>query len=162
MAAIVTKTSLHQMLQNASDDKRMHIIGRALVALFKRQTQDERSSDSTQSSNNIGFAGCDARAGSIAAKTYLKNGYLMPWQVEVWMQESRGAPRICKYSRQLNEIAEEKRIRVANKRLAALRQEYGMLVDSDDPALIEPVVREMRQLELELGVEPYMIVGAIA
>lgn len=162
MAAIVTKTSLQQMLQTASADKRMHIIGRALVALFKRQTQEERNSDSTQAENGVGFAGCDARAGSLAAKTYLKNGYLLQWQVDMWMQESRGAPRICKYSRQLNEIAEEKRIRVAGKRLAALRQEYGMLVDSDDPALLEPVVREMRQLELELGVEPYQIAGAVA
>ncbi len=109
--AIVTKQSLNQMLADASEEKRARIIGRALWALFERQTHDERNSDSTRCSNNIGFASCDAKSGSITAKTFRRTGTLQQWQVDHWMANSNGYPRICKYARQLNEIAEEKAAR---------------------------------------------------
>jgi hypothetical protein len=109
MTAIVTKQSLARMLNEADATKRAHIIGRALVALFERQTAAEQSSDSTDQSNSIGFASCDARGGSLTAKSFLKNRTLADWQVEQWIRPQRnGLPRICKYDRQLNEIAEEK------------------------------------------------------
>ncbi len=105
---IVTKQTLNQMLADASDEKKARIIGRALVALFHRQTQDEKQSDTTRCSNNVGFASSDARSGSLTAKTFLRTGTLQQWQVDRWMANSRGYPRICRYARQLNEIAEEK------------------------------------------------------
>jgi hypothetical protein len=40
--AIVTKESLQQMLNDAALEKQVHIIGRALVALFQRQTESVR------------------------------------------------------------------------------------------------------------------------
>lgn len=109
MSAIVTKQSLARMLNEADAAKQAQIIGRALVALFERQTAAEQSSDSTDQSNNIGFASCDARSGSLTAKSYMRNRTLADWQVEAWMRPLRnGLPRICKYDRQLNEIAAEK------------------------------------------------------
>lgn len=161
MTPIVTKQSLLLLL--ADESKRVHVIGRALVALFERQTASEQSSDATTAANNVGFAGSDARGGSLTAKSYMKNKTLAPWQVERWMRIGKnGFPRICKYANQLNDIAMEKRRKTGNTQLEALRAEYGMVVDSDDPTMIEGIARQLRALEEELGVEPYRIVGAVA
>lgn len=112
--AIVTKQSLAAMLHAAPTvERQAQIIGRALVALFDRQTASEQSANTTDQNNNIGFAGCDALSGSLTAKSFIKRGTLESWQVQKWMQVSRGYPRICKYARQLNEIALEKAARKA-------------------------------------------------
>ncbi len=55
----------------------------------------------TREVNGIGFTGCDARSGSITAKYYLKYNTLQDWQLERWLEKNR----ICRYHRQLNEIA---------------------------------------------------------
>ena len=103
---IVTRDSLQRMLDNADAVKRQHIVGRALVALFDRQTEDEQRDNQTKLDNNIGFAGCDSKSGSITAKTYLKKRSLEGWQVEKWLKKgANGYARICKYAGQLNEIA---------------------------------------------------------
>lgn len=104
--AIVTRESLQQMLDTADAVKRQHIVGRALVALFDRQTQDEQATNDTHIDNNVGFAGGDAKGGSITAKTYLKRRSLEDWQVERWTKRGKnGFSRLCKYAKQLNEIA---------------------------------------------------------
>lgn len=116
MPNIVTKQSLNSMLAAAEPEKRARIIGRALVALFERQTEAERQSDTTSNDNNVGFTSADARSGSLTAKSFLRNGTLQQWQVDRWMApQKNGLPRICKYDRQLNEIAEEKARRAALK-----------------------------------------------
>ena len=115
-AAIVTKVSLMNLLTTVpasySGDLeawQKHVIGRALVVLFKRQTADEQQAHTTNQHNNIGFAGCDAKQGSFAAKSFMKRGTLLPFQYDFWMAEgSLGYPRFVKYHRQLNEIALEK------------------------------------------------------
>lgn len=160
MTTIVTKQTLLDMLND--EKKRQHVIGRALVALFNRQTQAEQSANTTDNLNGIGFAGCDARSGSLTAKSYIKNGTLQQWQIDKWMTPSRGYPRICKYAKQLNAIAVEKRIKLHSNELAKLREEYGMNVDSDDPKILEPIVKRMREIEQLIGAEPYVIYGAIA
>lgn len=104
----ITRETLAEMLNQADDAKKVHIIGRALVALFNRQTASEQGANATAQDNGIGFAGSDARSGSLTAKSYLKNGTLLDWQVQKWMAPSRGYPRICKYARQLDEVAKEK------------------------------------------------------
>jgi hypothetical protein len=83
-------------------------IGRALVALFNRQLEDEKSTNDTRHENSKGFSSSDAKSGTLTAKYFLKHKTLESWQVEKWTREERGRPRICKYARQLNEIAEEK------------------------------------------------------
>lgn len=108
-AAIVTKESLHQMLIQAEPAKRAQIIGRALVVLLNRQTNAEQQANVTETHNNIGFTGADARSGSLTAKSFLKNGTLQEWQIEQWMRVGKsGFPRLCKYHGQLNEAAAAK------------------------------------------------------
>ena len=114
--AIVTKVSLMNLLTTPPashtgtlEDWQKYVIGRALVQLFKRQTRDEQETHSTNNHNNIGFAGCDAKQGSYAAKSFMKRNTLLDFQYDFWMKESAtGYPRIVKYHRQLNEIAVEK------------------------------------------------------
>ena len=108
MKKIVTKESLVKML-NESQEMKIKVIGRALVALMHRQTQDEQTANTTRNHNGIGFTPGDAYGGTITAKYFLKHGTLQEWQVEKWMKPtSTGLPRICKYDRQLNEVANEK------------------------------------------------------
>ena len=108
---LVTRTSLKEMLEDErGHDYVQHVVGRALVALFRRQTQGEQASNVTNVDNMEGFAGPDARAGSLGAKYYMKHGKLLDWQVAQWTKIWRGnnMPRLCKYAKQLNEIAEAK------------------------------------------------------
>jgi hypothetical protein len=108
MNKIVSKESLAAML--ADPAKRSKVIGRALVALLARQVDDEQVSADTRYHNGIGFAPCDAYSGTLTAKYFRRHGSLLDWQVDKWMQPSgaSGNPRLLKYSRQLNEIANEK------------------------------------------------------
>lgn len=99
---LVTKDSLKALLERDP----VRVVGRALVAIFQNQTEDERENNTTTELNGIGFSGCDARSGVIGAKTFIKNGTLRDWQVEQWTRPAaNGYPRICKYARQLNDIA---------------------------------------------------------
>lgn len=107
---IVTKDALVKLLENEA--RRPLVVGRALVCLFNRQTNDEKIVNSTKVVNQRGFTQADGRSGSLTAKAFLKNQSLAPWQVDRWMRlESSGYPRICKYWRQLNEEAVEKAAR---------------------------------------------------
>lgn len=106
---IVTRDSLQEMV-NREDRKYVEtVIGRALWAIFQRQTESERKTNDAKVLNNIGFSGADARRGSLTAKYWKKHGNLQDWQLEYWREPLKnGYSRICKYARQLNEIALEK------------------------------------------------------
>lgn len=108
MKRIVTKESLVALLANP--DKRAAVIGRALVALLARQVHDEQAGADTKYHNGVGFVPCDAYSGTLTAKYFNKHGTLADWQIEKWMKPSgkTGHPRLVKYSRQLNEIANER------------------------------------------------------
>lgn len=111
--AIVSHQSLAQMLANADEAKLQRIVGRALVALFNRQTDEEKQANSTLKHNMVGFCGSDSKSGSLTAKYFIKHGKLESWQVEKWTKPAKnGLPRLCKYAKQLNAIAE------SNKRMA--------------------------------------------
>lgn len=103
---IVTRDTLVQMLND--ENKRVHVIGRALTAIFRRQTEDEKRANTTKVHNKIGFSGPDARTGSLSAKYYIGHNTLQDWQVRIWMKEVHGFPRICKYWKQLDQIARER------------------------------------------------------
>lgn len=106
---MVTKQSIEGMISQASLEKQAHIIGRACMALFKRQTEDEKVSNGTKHFNQRGFTPADARQGSITAKYYIKHRALQDWQIAQWTKiESRGNMRIAKYWRQLAEEAAAK------------------------------------------------------
>lgn len=92
-----------------NDEVGMHAIGRALVHLFRRQTEDEQQSNDTKHDNQRGFTAGDARRGSITAKYYLKHRKLMEWQIDYWREQDRkGRSRIGKYYRQIAEEARKK------------------------------------------------------
>lgn len=109
MTTLVTKESLQQMLNDPRPEYVMAVVGKALVALFARQTKDEQSVNTTKVHNNIGFTGSDARSGSISAKYYIKNHRLEGWMVEKWLKQGKNNySRLTKYHSQLNQIAIEK------------------------------------------------------
>jgi hypothetical protein len=84
-------------------------VGKALVHLFRRQTEDEQASNDTRHHNMRGFTGADARRGSITAKYFLKHGELLDWQLEYWRAPNRrGVPRLGKYYGQIAEEAQRK------------------------------------------------------
>ncbi len=113
MSRIVTKDSLQAMLEMADEGKKAQIIGRALLVLFKRQTEHEKSANTTDVHNNIGFTGADGRSGCIGAKYFIKHGTLQDWVIEKWMTRGKtGYSRIAKYHAQLNEAAMLRRDRV--------------------------------------------------
>ena len=107
MTKTVTKDSLQAMLDNPNPVYVMHVVGRALVVLFRNQTADEQNTSTTRHDNGEGFTSGDAYGGSLTAKSYLKHRNLAAWQVEKWTRKnSRGYSRLAKYHRQLNNAAE--------------------------------------------------------
>jgi hypothetical protein len=106
---LVTKDSLRDMLNDSRKEFVAAVIGKALVRIFERQTASEQNTMATNQDNGIGFTGADAFGGSITAKYFIKHGTLLGWQVARWTKLVKdGYPRICKYHRQLNEIALQK------------------------------------------------------
>lgn len=107
--AIVTRDSIRQLLNDPRGHEFIqHVVGRACVQLFRRQTDAEQSANTTREHNTVGFSGPDAAQGCLTAKYYLKHGCLQEWQVAQWTRLWKGYPRICKYHRQLNEVAERR------------------------------------------------------
>lgn len=91
------------------DEVGMHAVGRALVHLFNRQTEDEKVVADARYVNYRGFTGADARRGTITAKYYLKHRKLLDWQINYWLEPNRkGTPRLGKYWRQIAEEAAKK------------------------------------------------------
>ena len=105
---IVTRESLHNLVTRG-DDVAMHAIGRALVHLFRRQTEVEQESNETNVNNSVGFTGMDGRSGCITAKYYLKHRKLLDWQVERWTRlNAKGCARLAKYWKQIDEEAQKR------------------------------------------------------
>jgi hypothetical protein len=100
------KTVVKRAPQEREDANR--VVGRALVAIYNRQTDSEQSATTTKLNNGMGFSKPDARIGSIGARMFLSKGKLADWQMAIWTAEKNGYPRICKYAGQLNEVAKEK------------------------------------------------------
>ena len=108
---MITKAQLTKLITR-EDVVAMHAIGRALVHLFNRQTEDERRVNDTRVFNQRGFTAADARQGSIHAKYYIKHGQLMPFQIAHWQKPARnGTLRLAKYWRQIAEEARKKAAR---------------------------------------------------
>lgn len=112
MSCIVT----HETILNALSDPRPgfkeRFIGKALVAIFNNQTEDEQNVNDTKIHNEIGFSASDAYSGSLTAKYFLRHRTLLPWQVEKWLKpisRKTSLPRIAKYHKQLDTIARKKR-----------------------------------------------------
>ena len=88
----------------------MHAVGRALVHLKNRQTDDEQASKETRNLNGKGFQPCHAFMGTKMANWYEDKGFLTPKQVAYWQNDENKLqkPRICRYWKQLSEEAQKK------------------------------------------------------
>lgn len=77
-------------------------VERAITVIYERQTEDEKSADSTSHHNGIGFSATDASIMSSFAKQLSKGKHLSEKQLTI-------AFRVMpKYARQLFEIAQGK------------------------------------------------------
>lgn len=105
---MITKAQLTELITR-NDAVAVHAVGRALVHLLNRQTQDEQRDNITRKHNQRGFTPADARQGSIHAKYYIKHRQLMDWQMQHWLKpNAKGTLRLAKYWRQLAEEAVKK------------------------------------------------------
>ncbi len=134
---MLTKESIVKLLQ--TNDQ---AVARALVVLTARQTADEQSSEQTRYLNGQGYRPCHARMGASMSKFFEARGYLSPKQIAYWrMKDKSGSMRIGIYAGQLLEVAQEKAARknkAQDDERAQLEYNLGMVIDSDDPALVTP------------------------
>jgi len=79
-------------------------IERAVIAIFNKQTENEKEVESTNMRNNVGFTGADAKILTSFAKQLLKNKnrHLSEKQMAIAKR------RIVKYAGQLAKIANGK------------------------------------------------------
>ena len=152
-----SKESIVQLLK--TNDK---AVARALVVLTARQTADEQAIEGTKYANGRGFRPCHARMGTSMAKFFERNGYLTPKQIAYWRAHDKtGAMRIGIYAGQLLEEAKMKAATpepvamVANgrdlgndmERKMVLQEQLGDVIDSDDPAIIDPIQAEIDEID---------------
>ncbi|MBS49876.1 MAG: hypothetical protein CMN60_21125 [Sphingobium sp.] len=102
---IISRESMALVLSEKGTNYVSVYIGKALVNLYNRQTEDEKEAATTVEHNGRGFTSFDSFIGTQHAEYFLKYRTLTPGQVRYWTKEVSGAPRICRYARQLNEIA---------------------------------------------------------
>lgn len=96
-------------LNTADKARKIRLVGRALTLLLENQTAAERAENSTKESNGVGFSSPDAKAGTLTAKSFLRNKTLLDWQLDLWLQpDHTGYSKICKYHSQLNVAAQRK------------------------------------------------------
>jgi hypothetical protein len=102
-----TPEEIKDVLQR-TDKAAEAFVGRAVYALFERQTSEEQNADMTVHQNGVGFSGCDAEILSSFAKFWKKAGFLTPKQATI------ARKKLVKYRKQLAEIANEK-VKVSEK-----------------------------------------------
>jgi hypothetical protein len=76
-------------------------VERAILAIYDRQTQDEKRSDDTKHDNKIGFSAGDAKKGSYYARWVMSGRNLSRHHL------NRARRMAVKYRRQLTEIANQ-------------------------------------------------------
>jgi hypothetical protein len=79
-----------------TDDKWLE---RAVVAIYNKQTNDEKECEATIKDNGVGFSGAHARMGSYMARWVLKGNRLS----DKWLDRARRM--MVKYAGQLTRIA---------------------------------------------------------
>jgi hypothetical protein len=80
-----------------------------LMAIYRRQTDDEQSNGKTAHDNGIGFNSVDSEIMSSFAKWHKKNGYLSNKQIAI------ARKKIIKYNKQLTQIANQNEVWKASK-----------------------------------------------
>jgi hypothetical protein len=85
-------------LLNTSDKA----VERAILAIYERQTADEKASSCTQHDNTVGFSAFDAATGSYLARLIKRGFKLYPDKM------AKARKLAVRYRRQLAEIANSK------------------------------------------------------
>ena len=77
-------------------------LGKCLVALYDRQTADEKATEQTRHHNKLGFSAVDAEILSSMARFFTKRGFLSKKQVDIVRK------KLKKYVGQLADIANQR------------------------------------------------------
>lgn len=77
---------------------------RALTRIYDYQTESEKSIETTNCNNDVGFTGVDAEILTSLAKQYQKKGYLSPKQTAIVMKKMK------KYWKQLMAISDKTKL----------------------------------------------------
>lgn len=111
MSKLVTRDSMQALVDGPHS---MHVVGRALVHLLKRQTQIEQAENTTRVHNGVGFTPADAKWGCIIAKAYIRDGKISERALAQWVRPGKkGFSKISKYWAQMNEVAQTRELRRA-------------------------------------------------
>lgn len=94
---MTTKNEIRVLLHN-----NLHAIERGIVAIYRRQTNDEQQQSTTKHDNGRGFTAADAKMGTYLAKWILSGRRLSG----EWRFKARDL--IKKYAGQLVEVAAQK------------------------------------------------------
>lgn len=107
----MTELTLDYVKQQLMTDDRW--LYRGLLAIYDRQTTDEKIAETTRHDNGKGFTGADAQIMTSMAEQLKRRGFLTVKQI-AYLRGGRNADRarIEKYARQLLKVAEEKRMMV--------------------------------------------------
>ena len=98
------------MLNTDDYNRKVQIVGRAILVVFRNQTDSEKSANITSNHNMMGFTPADARQGCITAKYFIKHKTLLDFQVDRWLKlNDKGIPRVAKYWKQLADEIERKK-----------------------------------------------------
>lgn len=100
-----TKAEILQLLQ--SNDR---AVERALIALYQRQTADEKLAETTSHVNRVGFSPAHAQKFTSFAKQILRGYHLTARQLAFCRYVTNGNSRIGRYWAQLVEVANAKRL----------------------------------------------------
>ena len=147
--ASITREQIETVLLR-TDKVGMHAVGRALVHLFNRQTEDEKINQDVKHDNGMGFQPCHAEIGTSMALFYQKNGFLTPKQVAYWQRaanpkKEKSKARIARYSRQLKEEADTLN-GVGLERVFAEEQKaeaYKAKREMEEQAMREPLLKDL-------------------
>lgn len=77
-------------------------VEKAILAIYNRQTEDEKSAQTTRHSNNVGFSGADASTGTYYAQWIKRGNHLTGKHLD------RARKMAVKYRKQLLTIAQNK------------------------------------------------------
>ena len=100
----ITKGDLHKFVkeQLSSNEKWAKA---ALLRIFDYQTKDEKITETTHCTNNVGFTGCDAEILTSFAKQLIRKNFLSPKQMVLVFK------KMPKYHGQIIDISDEDKLK---------------------------------------------------
>ena len=110
-----TKESIKSLIESSNPVTARKAIERGVIAIYERQTADEKSTETTRHHNHVGFQACDARRGSYYAKWVISGKHL------TGLHFDKAKAIVTRYAGQLAQIANEKAETQCNLNLEQVR-----------------------------------------